>query len=80
MLLWARTSTGDIGERQRKRTGTTDGQPVYADEFPESYSGKEYPGSKNRELFTTTMESLMAGSLYMDEDMRRWVLGLLALG
>lgn len=77
-LLWARSSTGDIGSRALQRTQTLDNLPVYGDEFPEKYSAKVYAG-QHLEVFTTAVESLMAGSDYLDDDMRQWVLGVLAL-
>lgn len=78
-FLWSRTASGEIGERRRKRTKTTDGSPVYGDEFKGDYSGKDYGDGKFYELFTTGAESLFAGSDYMDDDYRRWMMGVLAL-
>jgi hypothetical protein len=77
-LLWARSSSGDIGSRALQRTQTLDKLPVYGDEFPEKYTAKVYP-QLHLEVFTTAVESLMAGSDYLDDDMRQWVLGVLAL-
>ena len=93
--LWSRTSSGDdLNSRKREARqwlgGTYDkGETAYFDEFPERYSGKDYPpygytpegdGLANAyELLTTGMESLMAGSSYLDDSFRQWLLGTLAL-
>lgn len=85
--LWSRTSTGPAGSRKREPRVAMKGyknEAAYHDEFPEPYSGKDYPGSspavpsRNYELLTTGMESLMAGSKYLDPSMRQWLLGTLA--
>jgi hypothetical protein len=76
--LWARSGTGEIGSRTRNRTGKVDGYPIYGN-WPLSYSGKAYESaSKNYEILTTGMESLLAGSGYLDDDFRQWLLGTLA--
>ncbi|MFD9947682.1 hypothetical protein ACFWYW_46550 [Nonomuraea sp. NPDC059023] len=80
-LLWARTSTGPVGSRTREKQtsiyrGTS--EMGYRDEFPEHYTGKDYEG-RAYEVFTTTIESLMGGSSYLDDDLRQWLLGVLAL-
>jgi len=52
-----------------------------ADDYPLAYSGKGYePGGPRamRELFTTMVESLLAGANYTDDDSTAWVLGVLA--
>jgi hypothetical protein len=80
-ILWDRTSSGKIGSRTRD--GKT---PIYRgtselgwkDDFPEHYTGKDY-GNYAYEVFTTTKESLTSGSTYLDDDLRHWVLGVLAL-
>lgn len=82
-FLWARTSTGEIGQRTReKKTMIYAGEYGYRDQFPEHYSGKDYVRGGREdafELFTTGMESLVAGSPYLDDDFRQWLLGVLAL-
>jgi hypothetical protein len=78
-FLWSRTSEGDIGNR--KRTGPIlqmDNEPTYADDFIEPYTGKVYAWD-SRELFTTQMESLFAGSGYEDDGTRAWTLGVLSM-
>lgn len=51
------------------------------DEYPNPYSGKEYGDggpTAMRELFTTMVESLLAGAKYGDDDAMAWTLGVLA--
>ncbi|MGW2221535.1 hypothetical protein ACWCSD_41690, partial [Nonomuraea sp. NPDC001684] len=83
-FLWDRTSTGPVGERER--------HPVqqkpngfetihYRDGgFGSDYVSREYTGEAF-ELFTTGVESLMAGSEYAadDADHRAFTFGALAL-
>ncbi|MFI9845124.1 hypothetical protein ACIHFD_49455 [Nonomuraea sp. NPDC051941] len=81
-LLWSRTSTGEIGSRQREQLteiykGTK--ETGYKDDFPEHYTGKEYNDGKHFEVFTTTVESLLGGSSYLDDDLRHWLLGVMAI-
>jgi hypothetical protein len=78
-FLWARTSEGEIGERTRTKRKRIDSSTSYLDEFKESYSGKDYADGTHYELFTTGAESLFAGSDYMDDDYRQWLLGTMAL-
>lgn len=89
-FLWSRTSTGEVGSRQREQMvnmrgrGGDSSQYGFLDEFLQPYSGVDYQRSRGRtteayELLTTGLESLFAGSEYMDEDYRRWLLGTLAL-
>ena len=78
-FLWARTSQGEVGSRMRGKTKRIDSSTSYLDEFKESYSGKDYADGNHYELFTTGMESLFAGSDYVDPDYRNWLLGVLAL-
>ncbi|MGV8972202.1 MAG: GNAT family N-acetyltransferase [Rhodoglobus sp.] len=62
------------------------GQPSYGgemargDQYPMPYTGKGYGDgpSAMREMFTTMVESLLAGSAYGDEEMLAWALGVLA--
>lgn len=80
-LLWDRTSSGAVGGRSRERlvpiySGTD--EVGYKDEFPLHYTGKDYGGTA-WEVFTTAKESLTAGSEYLDDDLRQWTLGVLAL-
>jgi hypothetical protein len=76
-FLWSRTSEGQVGERRRRANKRIDGVSTYSDEFSDAYTGKDYGDAK--EVWTTAVESLFAGSPYLDEDMRRWTLGVLAL-
>jgi ribosomal protein S18 acetylase RimI-like enzyme len=89
-FLWSRTSSGEVGSRQREQMVNMRGrggdrtQYGFLDEFAQAYSGVDYARSQGRsseayELLTTGLESLFAGSEYMDEDYRRWLLGVLAL-
>jgi hypothetical protein len=78
-LLWSRASTGEVGDRKLVKTETIDGSSVMGDEFPLSYTGKVYSGDRALEVFTTSVESLLAGSEYLDEDLRHWVFGVMAL-
>jgi hypothetical protein len=84
VFLYHRTSEGEVGARTRtgKNASTQirslKGEFGRQDEFKEHYSGKEY-GDAAYELFTTGVESLFAGSDYLDDDFRHWLLGTLAL-
>ncbi|GAB2467805.1 hypothetical protein GCM10027187_39960 [Streptosporangium sandarakinum] len=80
-FLWERTSTGSVGHRERpelKQVGANFREVGYDGGFPAAYSGRVYEAG-NGEIFTTGMESLMAGSNYLDDDMRAWLLGVLAM-
>lgn len=81
-LLWDRTSTGPIGSRTREALtpifGAGSDETAYKDDFPEHYTGKDY-GGRAWEVFTTAKESLTSGSSYLDDDLRHWVLGVLAV-
>uniref|UniRef100_UPI003F493747 hypothetical protein n=1 Tax=Nonomuraea sp. CA-251285 TaxID=3240002 RepID=UPI003F493747 len=84
-FLWSRTATGPVGSRTREKKtkiyANLD-EWGYKDDFPEHYTGKDYVrGGKETafEVFTTGIESLMAGSSYLDDDFRQWMLGVLAL-
>lgn len=80
-MLWARTSQGEVGSRAREAlTRIYEGpkEVGYRDEFPEHYTGKEY-GGRAYEVFTTQIESLVAGSPYADDDLQAWTLGVLAM-
>jgi GNAT superfamily N-acetyltransferase len=83
----------EVGRRRRsgrnamqplaKLTGVPypDWEQARADDYVHPYSGKGYaPGGPDgmRELFTTMVESLLAGSRYTDDDSQAWVLGVLA--
>ena len=87
--LWSRTSTGDVGNRDREprkklRGNNGDG---YEDQFANQYTGRTYgspgqgPNREGFEVFTTGVESLFAGSGYMDGDpsFMEFMLGSLAL-
>ncbi|MBG0818775.1 hypothetical protein [Planomonospora sp. ID82291] len=79
--LWERTSRGPIGERTRPEPTPLDGTPDqvgYPEAFPHPYSGRVYPNGHG-EVFTTGVESLLAGGNYLDDDSRAWTLGVLAL-
>jgi hypothetical protein len=81
-FLWSRTSSGEVGSRVREKPQGMYGgtrEVTRPDEFPEKYTGKHYEGQRFREVFTTGIESLMAGSRYLDTDMRQWLVGTLAL-
>lgn len=85
--LWSRTSSGDVGSRAReKKKMIYPGEHGYRDDFPEHYTGKDY-GTPDQslegshvafELLTTAAESLFAGSPYLDDGLRQWLLGVLA--
>lgn len=88
-FLWQRTSEGPpenrLRERQSHIAGAGRSEYGYKDDFSSHYSGKTYgrglsdvDAEENYELFTTGIESLFAGSDYMDDDYRRWILGVLA--
>jgi hypothetical protein len=78
--LWRRTSTGQAGSRRREvMRQIAPGEYAHADRFPEPYSGKEYSDSPARELFSTGVESLLAGGSYLDDAFEKWMLGVLAL-
>ena len=85
--LWSRTSSGEVGSRKRaplERLGSGYGadEAAYRSDFPERYTAKEYGNGNNTaasyEVFTTAVESLFAGSNYLDPSMQQWVLGTLA--
>jgi hypothetical protein len=88
-FLWSRTSSGEVGSRERTATARgramhgDSSQMGYPDEFPMPYTGVDYArsrgGSEAWEVITTGMESMMNGSPYLDQDFRRWLLGTLAL-
>lgn len=85
-FLWSRTSTGKIGSRKRTAKTTIYAgtkEEGYRDDFVEHYTGKDYLLRNGAfgagEVFTTGKESLTAGSEYLDDDMRQWMLGVLAL-
>lgn len=85
--LWARTSRGDVGARrresQRRLSDLFPGRGHGADEvtredsFADAYLGREYPGTGMFEVGPMGIESLLAGSPYLDDDLRGFVLGLL---
>ncbi|MFC4014622.1 SNF2-related protein [Nonomuraea purpurea] len=83
-FLWARTSTGPVGERERTPTIQTNNgaDTLYAHDggFDLPYSGREY-STGFFELFTVGMESLMGGSAHLDQDddYRAFTFGALAL-
>ncbi|MER5649705.1 hypothetical protein [Streptosporangium sp. NPDC002524] len=81
-FLWSRTSTGEIGSRQREKLVniySTNKERGYRDDFPEHYTGKEYGDNRHYEVFTTGVESLLAGEKYLDDDFRQWMFGVMAL-
>lgn len=88
VFLFDRTSEGEVGGRAREgknalaHIANADAHEVgRQDKFPKHYTGKEYRGGRNYEVFTTGIESLVAGSPYMegDDDFRQFMLGVLAL-
>lgn len=80
--LWRRTSVGPPGRRSREikhlMSGYS-GEYARSDLFPLEYSGKDYGDDDAFELFTTGVESLLAGSPYLDEEFEQWMLGVMAL-
>lgn len=89
-FLWSRTSTGEVGSRQRERVTRISGREVgYKDEFASHYTGRSYAAQtstmgvgtahESYEVFTTGIESLYAGSEYLDDDFRAFMLGVLAV-
>lgn len=84
--IWRRAASGEIGSRQMEElthlgASYDSWEKAYFDQFPEPYSGKAYDGGRSWELFTTGIESLMAGSPYLDAQFQHWLLGVLvALG
>ena len=90
-FLWSRTSSGEVGSRTREPLRNMNGhggdssQYGYFDEFPSAYSGVDYSRSRGRqgteawEVLTTGVESIFAGSKYLDDDYRTFMLGVLAL-
>ncbi|MEU4548788.1 helicase-related protein [Nonomuraea dietziae] len=80
-FLWERTASGDVGHRERGEpveVGVGPGEVGYDGGFPHPYTGRVYAHGGG-EVFTTGMESLMAGADYLDDDMRSWLLGVLSL-
>ncbi|MFG1977021.1 SNF2-related protein [Nonomuraea fuscirosea] len=79
-----RTSTGDIGERQRTelRAGKNGASTVWVREggFASPYAGREYEDGSS-EVFTVGVESLLGGSEHLDndDDYRAFMFGALAL-
>jgi hypothetical protein len=92
MYHYQRTAKGEIGRRQREKlqrlkditgnTAFTDSEVSYPDEFASPYAGKVYgSGGADQtawELFTMGIESLFAGSQYLDDDYEEWILGTMA--
>ncbi|MGN6574475.1 MAG: hypothetical protein ACTHKG_02195, partial [Nocardioides sp.] len=84
-----RTTSGEVGSRRHELPvrlkdlfpghGYRSTETTYRDEFVEPYTGKTY-GGRNYEIFTTGVESLFAGSKYLngDEDFRQFMLGVLS--
>ncbi|TMR09086.1 hypothetical protein ETD86_45065 [Nonomuraea turkmeniaca] len=80
--LWERTSTGSIGDRTRPDTRPIADNPDevgYPDAFPHPYTGRIYGHSPSGEIFTTGVQDLFGEGDYLDDDMRAWTLGVLAL-
>lgn len=90
---YSRTSYGPFGDRKReairemsKVTGISSygsEEVTIPDRFPEPYTGKVYSANGDHrtgawELFTTGVESLFAGSNYLDDDFETWMLGTMA--
>ena len=88
---WQRTSAGSPGARSRRgdnaRRSLADMRPGHdhtrdevtrPDGYPDPYMGREYRDERSWELASMAWESLFAGSRYLDDDLRHWVLGLLA--
>jgi hypothetical protein len=85
LLLWDRTATGEIGERSRGNPIQIGNAQMWQDEFRSVYSGRDYSSddgddSTSYELLTTAMQDLVGGGHdHLDDDMRQWLLGVLAL-
>ncbi|HMM95387.1 hypothetical protein [Phycicoccus sp.] len=85
-FLWQRTSTGDPDNRTREsQSAIYRTEYGYKDDFKGHYSGKTYgfgltgDNEHNYELFTTGVQDLFAGEGdYLDDDFRRWLLGVMA--
>lgn len=83
-FLWSRTSTGEMGSRKRlPKTRLYGKESGYKDDFPEHYTGKDYgtPGTNREayEVFTTGVESVFAGSPYLDDSLHQFILGTMAV-
>lgn len=85
-FMWDRTSTGPVGSRQRTGRnapaavpGQEQDEAFRRDDFPDPYSGRDYENERSFEAMSTAMEGLFNGAHYLDDDMRRWALGVLAL-
>lgn len=90
-FLWSRTSTGAVGSRQRdtlenmRGRGGDASQFGFPDDFPLGYTGVDYMRHTGQgrvesyEVVSTGLESLFAGSNYLDDDFRQFLLGTLAL-
>lgn len=73
-----RRRTGDNG--MAGMSGLPASERARADKYANPYTGKEYAGgtpASSWELFTTSAESLFAGSAYTDADLEAWALGVL---
>ncbi|SDH67687.1 ADP-ribosyltransferase exoenzyme [Sinosporangium album] len=81
-LLWDRTSRGPVGERTRDEplTGQDRGRAfsIYPGDLPDARTGRvNHDGSQ--EVFATVLESLAGNGDYLDDDLRQWGLGVMAL-
>lgn len=85
----ARRTTLSDGEREAKVnvSGGKKAETGYADSFPLAYTGRVYEGSAFTEVLSTGAESLFAGEegglvgggrYHRDDDMRSFILGLMA--
>lgn len=76
------TGVQEATEGLRKLTGIRYGKEEIArpDRFANAYMGRWYPGGKAYELLSMGLEGIFMGKFSaMDIEMRRWVLGLLAV-
>ncbi|HET9656129.1 MAG TPA: hypothetical protein VFP72_12290, partial [Kineosporiaceae bacterium] len=87
---WWRTSSGDVGGRRRDgRNGLRSladllpglgygrGELTREDGFADPFVGREYVDQGMWEIGAMAVESLFAGSSYLDPDLREWIMGVL---
>lgn len=88
---WRRTSSGPVGARKRRGSnrqvsmadrfpgaGFEPHEVTREDSFADPYVGVETDQGKHYELLATSFESLFGGSDYLDDDLRKATMGLLA--
>ncbi|MEU4703360.1 hypothetical protein [Nonomuraea dietziae] len=81
-LLWDRTSYGEVGDRVRDEpmAGEDRGRAfeIYPGNFPDVRTGR-VNADGSQEVFANVLESLAGNGDYLDDDLRQWGLGVLAL-